>query len=193
MVGQLLFKERGISEAWRSGRKTLDMWANCVLTLFRLRLQNSPFLRQKSENRDFWASFDVRSRNGRTGRGRSRAARGNGERGGRKGLSALHSQSLYRIMLLWREAKFPLARFWQEESAPTWVRGTWVCEMYQLSLAVWSHCKHRLISTLSNYRCCESNRICDQVFFDFRFITSSTDKCWPVEDIPWLLRLQRPC
>ena len=29
--GQLLFKERGISEAWRSGQKTLDMWANCVL------------------------------------------------------------------------------------------------------------------------------------------------------------------
>ena len=28
--GQLLFKERGISEAWRSGEKTLDMWANCV-------------------------------------------------------------------------------------------------------------------------------------------------------------------
>ena len=28
---QLLFKERGISEAWRSGQKTLDMWANCVL------------------------------------------------------------------------------------------------------------------------------------------------------------------
>ena len=37
--------------------------------------------------------------------------KGIGERGGRKGLSALHSQSLYRIMLLWREAKFPLARF----------------------------------------------------------------------------------
>ena len=26
-----LFKERGISEAWQSGEKTLDMWANCVL------------------------------------------------------------------------------------------------------------------------------------------------------------------
>ena len=31
MEGQLLFKERGISEAWRLGQKTLDMWANCVL------------------------------------------------------------------------------------------------------------------------------------------------------------------
>ena len=32
MQGQLLFKERGISGAkWRSGQKTLDMWANCVL------------------------------------------------------------------------------------------------------------------------------------------------------------------
>ena len=31
MEGQLLFKERSISEAWRSGEKTLDMWANCVL------------------------------------------------------------------------------------------------------------------------------------------------------------------
>ena len=29
--GQLLFKERSISEAWRSGEKTLGMWANCVL------------------------------------------------------------------------------------------------------------------------------------------------------------------
>ena len=29
--GQLLFKEKGISEAWRSGQKTLDMWTNCVL------------------------------------------------------------------------------------------------------------------------------------------------------------------
>ena len=29
--GQLLFKERSISETWRSGEKTLDMWANCVL------------------------------------------------------------------------------------------------------------------------------------------------------------------
>ena len=30
--GQFLFKElRGISRAWRSGQKTLDMWANCVL------------------------------------------------------------------------------------------------------------------------------------------------------------------
>ena len=28
---QLLFKERGISEAWRSRQKTMDMWANCVL------------------------------------------------------------------------------------------------------------------------------------------------------------------
>ena len=42
-------------------------------------LQNSPFLRQKSENRGFWASFDARSWNGRTGRGE----KGNGERGGR--------------------------------------------------------------------------------------------------------------
>ena len=25
------FKERGISKAWRSGEKTLDIWANCVL------------------------------------------------------------------------------------------------------------------------------------------------------------------
>ena len=31
--GQLLFKERGISEAWRSGQKTLDMRANCVLNI----------------------------------------------------------------------------------------------------------------------------------------------------------------
>ena len=37
--------------------------------------------------------------------------KGNGERGGRKGLSAFHSQSLCRIMLLLREAKLPLARF----------------------------------------------------------------------------------
>ena len=36
------------------------------------RLQNGPFLRQKSENRGFWASFGTRSWSGRTGRGRSR-------------------------------------------------------------------------------------------------------------------------
>ena len=31
--GQLLFKERAVGGAWRSGQKTLplDMWANCVL------------------------------------------------------------------------------------------------------------------------------------------------------------------
>ena len=30
--GQLLFyEERGISEVWRSGQKTLDIRANCVL------------------------------------------------------------------------------------------------------------------------------------------------------------------
>ena len=42
---------------------------NCIWN----RLQNSPFLRQKSENRGFWSSFGARSWNGRTGRGRSRA------------------------------------------------------------------------------------------------------------------------
>ena len=41
----------------------------------RHRLQNSPFYRQKSGNRGFWSSFGARSWNGRTGQGRSRAAR----------------------------------------------------------------------------------------------------------------------
>ena len=40
------------------------------------RLQNSPLLRQKSENRGFWASFDARSWNGRTRRAMGREARG---------------------------------------------------------------------------------------------------------------------
>ena len=31
LEGQFLFKERGISDVWRSGEKILDMWANCVL------------------------------------------------------------------------------------------------------------------------------------------------------------------
>ena len=47
-------------------------------------LQNSPFLRQKSENRGFWASFDARSWNGRTGREGSRAARGKRKWGERR-------------------------------------------------------------------------------------------------------------
>ena len=35
--GQLLFKERGISETWQSGQKTLDMRANCVLNCLALK------------------------------------------------------------------------------------------------------------------------------------------------------------
>ena len=48
-----------------------------------VRLQNSPFLRQKFEKRGFWASFDARSWTGRTGEeGVTRPGeKGNGERG----------------------------------------------------------------------------------------------------------------
>ena len=31
MEGQLLLQDRSISRTWRSGQKTLNMWANCVL------------------------------------------------------------------------------------------------------------------------------------------------------------------
>ena len=73
-------------------RKYISLKAKCPIIY---RLQNSPFLRQRSEKRVLTRGREMGER-GEEGVARP-GEKGNGERGGRKGLSALHSQSQYRI------------------------------------------------------------------------------------------------